>query len=442
MRRGSTYFKANHGVGGVCGKSWYGTIANCYNKGDVSGTDHTGGVCGYIQLGTITSSYNTGKVSGTASIGGVCGRLDKGTITNCYYDSINYTGNAVGSNYDDIGIISENVLGKTTDEFKSGEVAYLLNGSKSVSEEDNPLVWYQNIDNGTEDAYPVLDSTHGIVYIGNPCAVYTNIKDKNHRYIISADGKSHTCSDCGMTEQHADVAQFSTNDDEHTITAACPAGCELGKIKLSASDATYDGDQKSATKEGAIKGFDIPSIVYEVKTGEEYTVIGSTPTDAGTYRASITYTVGEEPENKYSVSVEYTIEKAKYEKIENFVMQLDYDSVAKSYTATIESVDGAEYKFGESGEWSTDFTRTGIEPHTTVTGYIRMAGDKNHNPSEESSRTLTTGHGTLEHVEEKDVDCVTDGNKEYWYCESCKKYYSDENGNIEEENVTIKATGH
>ena len=81
-------------AGGVCGRN-YGTIENCYNTGDVSGTGtssygfvYAGGVCGW-NTGTIENCYNTGDVSGTSEYGfvyagGVCGLNDYGTIENCY----------------------------------------------------------------------------------------------------------------------------------------------------------------------------------------------------------------------------------------------------------------------------------------------------------------------------------------------------------------------
>ena len=57
--------------------------------------------------------------------------------------------------------------------------------------------------------------------------------------------------------------------------------------------------------------------------------------------------------------------------------------------------------------------------------------------------TKATGHN-LTHKEKKDATCTEDGNIEYWYCENCKKYYSDENGKTEisEDELTTKATGH
>ena len=162
-------------VGGVSGSN-YGTITNCNNAGIVSGKSYVGGVCGQNSNGgTITNCNNTGEVRGTSQyIGGLSGDNDSSsitncnntgevkatgifvgglsggnynnaTITNCYYDSTIYTGAAIG---DDRGTTTK-VEGKTTDEFKTGEVAYLLQKSQS----DTEIIWGQTI--GT-DTYPTL----------------------------------------------------------------------------------------------------------------------------------------------------------------------------------------------------------------------------------------------------------------------------------------------
>ena len=179
-------------VGGVCGWNINGTIENCYNTGQVSGTTSIGGVCGYnYGWSTIKNCYNTGKVSGTTNIGGVCGYNESNsnstaTITNCYYDSNAYIGDAIGSDED----TSTNVEGKSTDEFKSGQVAYLLNGSKS----SNSLVWYQNLGEGG-DAFPVLDNTHGVVYQCTGCTgAYSNTENQVAEHTDKdLDGKCDAC---------------------------------------------------------------------------------------------------------------------------------------------------------------------------------------------------------------------------------------------------------
>lgn len=146
-------------IGGVCGHS-YGTIKSCYNTVSVSGQSSVGGVCG-DNSGTIKSCYNTASVSGQYSVGGVSGSLGS-DVTNCYYLSGTVADgkSGIGGQKDENGKAEKMSL----EQFKSGEVAWLLNGSKSVSTEESTLAWYQKLDENA-DAYPVLKSTdHNTVY--------------------------------------------------------------------------------------------------------------------------------------------------------------------------------------------------------------------------------------------------------------------------------------
>ena len=510
---GEVYLRnTNEGTaGGICGKNnTSGTIKNSYNVSSVTGNSfmgYTGGICGE-NYGSIANCYSTGDVIGDYK-GKVCGNKSSG-VTNCYYQDSSESDSIAGTTF------------KEATQFASGEVAYLLNEGKT----DNDVVWRQTLNT---DTAPVLDSTHSIVYASKPCeSEFANTEfteEKKHTVTMSEDGTSHTCSVCKKTEQHADVATFAVDDETHSITADCPSCGTLGTITLSASDATYDGADKAASISGEIKGFDTPSIVYEKKgTDGSFATIDSTPKDAGTYRASITYTVDETKNKVYSVRTEYTIarrpvtitannenktygkpdptlsytvsedtplvdgeqltgtlsredgdnagtykirqgtvtndgnpnyditfnegtltiDKADANGIADCEMELQYDETSGRYTATIGKVDKAEYRF-DSGEWSSENTLTGIAHGTEVTGYIRIAGDDNHNPGAESSKTLTSGHGTLKYVEAKEADCVNEGNEEYWYCESCGKYFSDAEGTKETTKDAVTngtATGH
>ena len=141
-------------IGGVCGYN-SGTVKDCKNTGSVRGKETIGGVCGN-NSGTIKSCYNTASVSGQYSVGGVCGDNYEGPITNCYYLSGTVADGkgGIGGKDDENGKAVE----MSKDRFKSGEVAWLLNGSKSVSTEESTLAWYQKLGENA-DAYPVLTST-------------------------------------------------------------------------------------------------------------------------------------------------------------------------------------------------------------------------------------------------------------------------------------------
>ncbi len=138
-------------VGGVNGYNDGGTITNSYNAGSVSGTErYVGGVNG-CNKGTTTNCYNAGSVSGTGYVGGVSGENYGGTITNCYYDSTIYTENAIGKNSSGT---ATKVEGKTTDEFKTGEIAYLLSQGCTIDEVTyDGTIWGQTIG---KDTYPTF----------------------------------------------------------------------------------------------------------------------------------------------------------------------------------------------------------------------------------------------------------------------------------------------
>lgn len=139
-------------IGGICGEN-SGTIENCYNEGKVEGKGNdTGGICAR-NFGTITNCYNLGTVIGEYGTGGVCG-VNFETIKNCYYLSGTAAGGIAGAD-DTPGSVEV----KDATQFASGEVAWLLNGKRSVGTTGNPLAWYQNISSDSRDTYPVLTGT-------------------------------------------------------------------------------------------------------------------------------------------------------------------------------------------------------------------------------------------------------------------------------------------
>ena len=160
-----SYFCGLNYVGGVCGRSDYGNISNCYHTGAVSGisgSTSVGGVCGHHSYGKLSNCYSAGAVSGTAYVGGVCGFNSSGIILNCYFDSEKCDKKAVA--YNNSGTVT-NTEGKITAQFASGEVCYLLNEGKT----DGTQAWYQNLTPQTGDKYPVL--THS----GNNTVYYASL---------------------------------------------------------------------------------------------------------------------------------------------------------------------------------------------------------------------------------------------------------------------------
>ena len=167
-------------VGGIAGYFDSGTIQNCANYGDVTGTNYVGNLIGNGYICNLNNVLGTGNVTATSAdlAGLLVGNIDNSSSTTsgilAYNSSakltinkIEQTGNAVkaigkGSlTYPDGKNEADVVKAFTPEQLNSGEVAYLLNGSKSKGE----LVWYQKL--GT-DAYPVLVAEEGnTVYHGS-----------------------------------------------------------------------------------------------------------------------------------------------------------------------------------------------------------------------------------------------------------------------------------
>ena len=155
--------RGSYAVGGLLGMSGVVTLENCGFVGTASGDDSVGGLVGtFDRTSNVSNCYAAATVAvnptptGPECIGAFCGGK-RGTYTNCYYDSsLNEAMKGVGVAGSLESNDIEGITPKTTEQFKSGEVTWLLNGSQS----EYP-VWYQTL--GT-DTYPLLDDTHKTVY--------------------------------------------------------------------------------------------------------------------------------------------------------------------------------------------------------------------------------------------------------------------------------------
>ena len=252
-----------HSVGGIVGICFdsENSITSCANYGAITGTeDFVGGIIGYFGEGSLQNSANNGNITGDARVGNLIGYanicninnvLGIGNITANYADCngliVGYIADASSSAS---GILAYNSSAKMTidgteltgdavvaigsgsltypegkneadvikaftpEQLKSGEVAYLLNGSKS----EGKRAWYQKL--GT-DAYPVLTAAEGnTVYHGsfrycdNTTASYSNSSSENELVHVAS----------------ATLASPEHDADEHIYHMGCRnEGCTLHK---------------------------------------------------------------------------------------------------------------------------------------------------------------------------------------------------------------------
>ena len=239
------------GIVGICFDSG-NSITSCANYGEITGTEHfVGGIIGYFGEGSLQNSVNNGNISGNARVGNLIGFanicninnvLGIGNITANHADCngliVGYiadassaasgilaynssakmtiggtelTGDAVvaigagswtypeGKNEADV------VKAFTPEQLKSGEVAYLLNGSKS----EGKLAWYQKLGS---NAYPVLKAAEGnTVYHGS------------FRYCdnTAASYSNSTSEDVLVHQMSATLASPEHDADEHIYHMGC-----------------------------------------------------------------------------------------------------------------------------------------------------------------------------------------------------------------------------
>ena len=271
------------GIVGICFDS-ENSITSCANYGEITGTaDFVGGIIGYFGEGSLQNSANYGNITGDARVGNLIGYanicninnvLGIGNITanhaNCNgllagviwdssstasgilaynssakmtIDGTELTGDAVvaigsgsltypeGKNEADV------VKAFTLEQLKSGEVAYLLNGSKS----EGKLAWYQELGS---DAYPVLKAAEGnTVYHGS------------FRYCdnTTSSYSNSTSEDVLVHQMSATLASPKHDADEHIYHMGCRnEGCTLHKYvadKAGNIEVTKDANNKFVATE-------------------------------------------------------------------------------------------------------------------------------------------------------------------------------------------------
>ena len=112
-------------------------------------------------------------------------------------------------------------------------------------------------------------------------------------------------------------------------------------------------------------------------------------------------------------------------------------------TATIKTgLNGVEYSF-DGKTWSNVNTMA-VAHLKDVTAYLRFKETDELNASEAVFKTVNSGHGKLVHHAAVQATCQNTGNIEYWECETCAKYYSDEAAaaEVSPADVIIAKTDH
>ena len=220
-------------VGGIAGGYGSGTIQNCANYGDITGADIVGNLIGDGSICNLNNVLGTGNViatSDTERAGLLVGRIINSSSTasgilaynssaKLTINKIEQTGNAVKAIGKGSLTYPEKIKAFTAEQLKSGEVAYLLNGSKSEGE----LVWYQKL--GT-DAYPVLVAEEGnTVYHGSftccdgTASSYSNSSSENELVHVASATLTSSVFDSAKHIYHMGCSNESCPEHKYAADA-------------------------------------------------------------------------------------------------------------------------------------------------------------------------------------------------------------------------------
>ena len=432
-------------AGGVCGLNDYGTIENCYNTGEVSGIYgfvYAGGVCGF-NTGTIENCYNTEDVSGTGTssygyvyAGGVCGCNDFGTIQNCYF-LFGTADKAVSINSGTV----DNVEEKSAEAFASGEVAWLLNEpqtEKPWGQGSNGMpVLKGNLPDGVTSYVPVRIT---IVMTDNTQKSYYSAKGSTftayptgYAYFFK-DGDTKTWINKGTQTYDADATIYAENMTLEKIPAKAPTCTENGHSAYWYCDAfdKYFSDENGVNEitakdtvipatghgESEVKGAKEATCTEDGYTGDKVCKVCEEILERGTVIEKIGHVWGEPEwnwsEDGTSCTVTFTCKNNPEHK----------ETPQVSVTSAVKT--------------PATCTESGV---TTYTAAVEFNGQTYTDTKEVS--VPATGH-ELKKTDAKEPTCTEDGNKEYWTCDTCDKYFSDENAETEIQlaDTVIEATGH
>ena len=174
-------------VGGMVGQIYSGSLQNSANYGDITGADNVGNLIGQaadncnlnnvLGTGNVTATFDTGCAGllvgsiGFSSSTGILAYSSSAKLTINKTEQTDGDAKAIGDGsltYPDGKNEADVIKAFTPEQLKSGEVAWLLNGSTSVPAEGSTLAWYQKLLGADADAYPVLVAEEGnTVYNGS-----------------------------------------------------------------------------------------------------------------------------------------------------------------------------------------------------------------------------------------------------------------------------------
>lgn len=259
-------------VSGIIGLAYGTNIEDCANYGKITGC-YAGGIAGMMmQNSSIQNVFSYGDVTKTNGNSGIIiGYVEGGTLT--AKGIVAYNKEALLNNSsDNIKIVGEGSLtfddGKeeadvvkafTKQQIKSGEVAWLLNGSTSAPTEGSTLAWYQKLgENG--DAYPVLTSTgentvYEAYHHGEKDRFFSNTVANQHSVAYNAEAEDEANGNHDLSYEAGEYTWTEAEDKTQVPSVAVIYTCKVcGKTETPQMtvehDAEHNDEAATCTEDG------------------------------------------------------------------------------------------------------------------------------------------------------------------------------------------------
>ena len=368
-------------VGGIAGSNINNArIIDCYNVGTITGTiKGTGGVTG-LNMGTISNCYNVGTVKGNYAVGEIVGN-NSGTVENCYYLAGTNL-NAVGRNNSNGNITKTE--SKTAANFANDTVLALLKADRDNSPWDS-------------------------------CQYVAAAKITLPVFKGQGDAHDHQSND------------WKSNETEHWQVCTC--GAVFHKAEHSGGTATCTEKAKCA----------VCGAEYGDALGHDFTT--SWTHDDNEHwkqcsRCDIKDDVSPHTWDNGTITTAPTCTKAGEETY----------SCTKCGATKTEPIDATGHSW--KSDWTSDATHHWHECANESCDVTDNAGKNGYAEHSGGKATCTqnavcefckasygspdqNNHTDLKHIDAKAATAAEEGNIAYWYCDGCKKYFSDKDGTKE-----------
>ena len=207
-------------------------------------------------------------------------------------------------------------------------------------------------------------------------------------------------------------------------------------VEATGSDLSYQWQQKTTDSESDWTD------ISEAKAATYTTVATTTDMSGNQYRCVVSNSAGSVTSDAAILTVNAATVPVTGVMLSETELSL-YTGNTASLTATVEPDNATN----QNVTWSSDNADVATVDNGTVTA-VGAGKTTITVTTVDGSKTatcqVTVLHSNLKYFERKEASCTEPGNIEYWYCEGCNKYFSDEAGTteIKLEDVVIPATGH